>query len=120
MATQRSSVLAWDRLSGQPLSPVLSWQDRRIADKLLTLVDRSSSIPQLTGLQLSPHYGAGKLQWLLENNAAVTAALAADTLVMGPLASYLLHHLTDNVAELVDDANASRTLFWNLEQSQLG
>ena len=116
LATQRSSVIAWDRRSGQPLSPVISWQDRRTADRLHSLEDRSSSIQQLTGLQLSPHYGAAKLQWLLENNAAVAAALDADTLVMGPLASYLLHHLTDNVAELVDDANASRTLLWNLEQ----
>ncbi|MGB5427690.1 MAG: FGGY family carbohydrate kinase [Gammaproteobacteria bacterium] len=116
LATQRSSVIAWDRRSGQPLSPVISWQDRRTADRLHGLEDRSSSIQQLTGLQLSPHYGATKLQWLLENNAAVAAALDTDTLVMGPLASYLLHHLTDNVAERVDDANASRTLLWNLSQ----
>jgi len=116
LATQRSSVVAWDRHSGLPLSPVISWQDRRTADRLYRLEKESRSIHQLTGLQLSPHYGASKLQWLLEHNAAVTAALDADRLVMGPLASYLLHHLTDNVAELVDDANASRTLLWSLEQ----
>ncbi|MGB5179023.1 MAG: FGGY family carbohydrate kinase [Gammaproteobacteria bacterium] len=113
LATQRSSVVAWDRRSGLPLSPVISWQDRRTADTLHRLEDKSYSIQQLTGLQLSPHYGATKLQWLLDNNAAVAAALEADRLVMGPLASYLLHHLTDNVAELVDDANASRTQLWN-------
>ena len=116
MATQRSSVVAWDRCSGRPLSPVISWQDRRTADRLHSLEDKSRNIQQLTGLQLSPHYGASKLRWLLENNAAVAAALDADTLVMGPLASYLLHHLTDNINELVDHANASRTLLWNLRQ----
>ncbi len=116
LATQRSSVVAWDRHSGRPLSPVISWQDRRMADSLHGLEDRSDSIRQLTGLQLSPHYGASKLQWLLANNTAVAAALEADTLVMGPLASYLLHHLTDRVDELVDDANAARTLLWNLKQ----
>ena len=116
LATQRSSVVAWDRRSGLPLSPVISWQDRRSADRLHRLEKESRSIHQLTGLQLSPHYGASKLQWLLEHNAAVTAALDADRLVMGPLASYLLHHLTDNAAELVDDANASRTLLWSLEK----
>ena len=73
-------------------------------------------IRQLTGLQLSPHYGASKLQWLLQNNAAVATALEDDTLVMGPLASYLLQHLTDNAEDRVDDANASRTLLWNLQQ----
>ena len=31
LATQRSSVVCWDRRTGEPLSPVLSWQDRRAA-----------------------------------------------------------------------------------------
>jgi glycerol kinase len=114
MATQRSSVVAWHRNTGLPLSPVLSWQDRRAADQLRHLSDKSQTIQQLTGLPLSPHYGASKLQWLLENNTKVAAALKDNTLVMGPLASYLLHHLTDYNHEAVDDANASRTLLWNL------
>jgi glycerol kinase len=115
MATQRSSIVAWDRNTGVSLSPVLSWQDRRAADRLHSLSDQSQTIQQLTGLPLSPHYGASKLQWLLENNTAVAAALEDNTLVMGPLASYLLHHLTDYAHEAIDDANASRTLLWNLE-----
>ena len=116
IATQRSSVVAWERHSGLPLSPVISWQDRRTAGELHRLRDNASMIRQLTGLQLSPHYGASKLQWLLQNNAAVATALEDDTLVMGPLASYLLQHLTDNAEDRVDDANASRTLLWNLQQ----
>ena len=114
LATQRSSVVAWHRNTGLPLSPVLSWQDRRAADQLRHLSDKSQTIQQLTGLPLSPHYGASKLQWLLENNTKVAAALKDNTLVMGPLVSYLLHHLTDYNHEAVDDANASRTLLWNL------
>ncbi|MCG6899768.1 MAG: hypothetical protein LJE75_07155 [Gammaproteobacteria bacterium] len=116
LATQRSSVVAWDADSGAPLSPVISWQDRRTAGRLASLKDKSSLIELLTGLRLSPHYGAGKLRWLLENNTAVSTALDGNRLVMGPLASYLLHHLTDNTEELIDDANASRTLLWNLQQ----
>jgi len=115
MATQRSSVLAWDRVTGMPLSPVLSWQDRRVADTLLTLMDHDQHIRELTGLHLSPHYGAGKLQWLLDHVPATREALAAGTLMMGPLASYLLHHLTDMRDDVIDDANASRTLLWNLQ-----
>jgi glycerol kinase len=116
LATQRSSVLAWDRATGMALSPVLSWQDRRVADTLLTLSADDRLIREKTGLQLSPHYGAGKLQWLIKHVPEVEAALANGSLVMGPLAAYLLHHLTDSPDELVDDANASRTLLWNLKQ----
>ena len=116
LATQRSSVLAWDRETGMALSPVLSWQDRRVADSLLTLAEDEPLIREKTGLQLSPHYGAGKLQWLLRHVPEVKTAQASGTLVMGPLAAYLLHHLTDSPDELIDDANASRTLLWNLQQ----
>ncbi|MCB0153719.1 MAG: hypothetical protein KDF65_02905, partial [Anaerolineae bacterium] len=31
LTTQRSTVAAWDKLTGQPLAPLLSWQDRRVA-----------------------------------------------------------------------------------------
>lgn len=116
LATQRSSVLAWEHPTGKALSPVLSWQDTRTAAQLKAYASREEEIRTRTGLRLSPHYGAGKLQWLLANNAAVARADAADTLVLGPLASYLLHHLTQESRELVDDANASRTLLWNLGQ----
>src|SRR6185503_7727907 len=32
LATQRSSIVGWDRETGEALSPVLSWQDRRAAE----------------------------------------------------------------------------------------
>ena len=115
LATQRSSVLAWDRRTGRPLTRVLSWQDTRTAADLEALGGHDAAIRERTGLRLSPHYGAGKLRWLIQHETAVTAARAQGTLVLGPLASFLLHHLTEAMREVVDHANASRTLLWNLE-----
>ena len=116
LATQRSSVLAWERNTGKALSPVLSWQDTRTAEKLKGLEAYAVEIRQRTGLRLSPHYGAGKLQWLLANHPDLAAARKEGTLVMGPLASYLLHHLLQRSDEVIDHANASRTLLWNLSE----
>ncbi len=116
LATQRSSVLAWDRLTGQALSPVLSWQDTRCTQRLKAYEAHIPEIRQRTGLHLSAHYGAGKLQWLLEHEPALNAVRDRGHLVMGPLASYLLHHLLEGNKELLDHANASRTLLWNLGQ----
>jgi len=115
LATQRSSTVAWHKESGAALSPVLSWQDRRSEHLLAPCAAYGEEISNRTGLRLSAHYGAGKISWLLENNEAVTRALEDKTLVVGPLASYLLHHLRENGGELADDANAARTLLWNLE-----
>jgi glycerol kinase len=108
-------VLAWKRNTGAALSPVLSWLDTRAADQLVALATHGRDIQQRTGLRLSPHYGAGKIRWLLDNNAAVAAAYRQGSLVIGPLASYLLHHLLAGHSNRVDHANAARTLLWNLQ-----
>jgi glycerol kinase len=115
LATQRSSVLAWDRGTGRARSPVLSWQDTRTAADLAALARHGAAIRERTGLRLSPHYGAGKLSWLLRHEAEVIAARGQGALVIGPLAGFLLHHLSEAGDDVVDHANASRTLLWNLE-----
>ncbi len=113
LATQRSSIVCWDRRSGKALSPVLSWQDRRNA----TFVDRlrvhSASVREQTGLVLSPHYGASKMRWCLDEIAAVRKAREDKRLVVGPLSSYLLHSLLEEHPNVVDPANASRTQLWD-------
>jgi glycerol kinase len=114
LATQRSSVVAWDGDTGQALAPVLGWQDRRAAPGIAALAAHEDRVTRLTGLRLSPHYGAGKLRWLLEHVPAVRTAEREGRLSMGPLASYLLYHLLEGYPALVDHANAARTLLWNL------
>lgn len=114
MATQRSSVVAWDRESGEPLAPMLSWQDRRAADWLAQFSQHEPEIKSRTGLPLSPHYGASKLRWLLDNVPAVAQAHREGRLAFGPLVSFLLFHLLDERPLLTDHANASRTLLWHV------
>ena len=110
LATQRSTVCCWDGTNGEPLSPALSWQDRRNAAWLQsTLGSRASWVRELTGLPLSPHYGASKLRWCLDELPAVRLALRDERLVAGPLASYLAQQLCSSSAACVDPANASRT-----------
>ncbi len=114
LATQRSSVVCWDRRDGTPLSPVISWQDRRGADHVSALAGEAASIRAATGLVLSPHYGASKLRWCLDELPAVRAALDDDCLAYGPIASFVLFRLLDERPLLVDPANASRTQLWDL------
>jgi glycerol kinase len=116
LASQRSSVIAWDRQTGTALSPVLSWQDTRTADFVKTLVPQQSLVQSRSGLVLSPHYGAGKLRWLLHNNVAVQRALADQRLCLGPLAAYVLFHILKNRPYLVDESNAARTQLWNIHE----
>ena len=59
MATQRSSIVCWDRRTGEALSPVLSWQDRRAHAWLAGFSGHAAKVHEKTGLYLSAHYGAG-------------------------------------------------------------
>lgn len=113
LATQRSSIVCWDRQTGAALSPVISWQDRRAQEWLSGFSRHESEVHQRTGLRLSAHYGASKMRWCLTHLPAVSAAQHEGRLVIGPLASFLLFRLLEGKPLLVDPANAARTLLWN-------
>jgi glycerol kinase len=114
LATQRSNCVCWNRRTGLPLSPAISWQDRRAQDWLARLELSGEEIRARTGLYRSPHYGAAKLRWCLDHLADVRAAAATDELACGPLATFLITRLLEERPLLVDPANAARTLLWNL------
>lgn len=112
-AVQRSSLLCWDAADDTPLSPVISWQDRRNAAWLKGLARRADEVQRLTGLPLSPHYGASKIRWCLDHLPAVRAAAAQGRLRAAPLACWLLHRLLAERPFVADAATAARTLLWS-------
>lgn len=113
LATQRSSLVCWDRISGEPLSPVLSWLDRRAHAWLARFAPHAEAVHATTGLMLSAHYGASKMRWCLDHLPRVAEAAAEKRLAIGPLASFLTFRLTEERSLVVDPANAARTLLWN-------
>jgi glycerol kinase len=114
LATQRSSVVCWDKRTHAALSPVLSWQDRRNPAALKGWQAREAEVRRITGLPLSPHYGASKIRWCLDELPLVRDAAARGQLVAGPLASWLLQQLLPAQPAVADAANASRTLLWDI------
>ncbi|HHM05266.1 MAG TPA: hypothetical protein ENJ19_05930 [Gammaproteobacteria bacterium] len=114
LATQRSSIVCWDRSSGAALSPVISWQDCRNHQWLQGCAGgHTHFIHQHTGLFLSPHYGAGKLRWCWDHLPEVRQAHTENRLAWGPLASFILYRLSREHSHCIDPANAARTLLWN-------
>jgi glycerol kinase len=112
LAVQRSTIVCCQRHGLAALTPAISWQDRRHAAWLAGLAPDAARVRALTGLPLSPHYGASKLRWCLDELPAVQAAARAGELLALPLASYLAAQLTGS-EPLVDAASASRTLLYD-------
>ena len=109
LATQRSTVVGWGA-DGGAISPALSWQDVRGHKALVPLAKYAADIQRITGLPLSPHYGASKLHWLMQQ----PGSSATDR--YSPLVSYLLFYLLSDKPYLVDHCNAQRTQLFALEQ----
>jgi len=116
LCTQRSSVVAWHRTSGQPLSPVISWRDLRSQDFVESLDCNDEFIRNTTGLPLSAHYSAGKMNWLLTQNHSVTQAMHDEQLCIAPLASFLLFHLLQEQPCVIDHSNAQRTQLFDIKR----
>lgn len=104
LANQGETVLAWDRATGRPLSPAISWQDRRAAPVCDALADEAERLREITGLPLDPYFAAPKMRWL---RAHVTRAGVCTT-----TDAWLLHRLAG--VFVTDAATASRTLLLDL------
>ncbi|MGB5277815.1 MAG: FGGY family carbohydrate kinase [Gammaproteobacteria bacterium] len=113
IATQRSTVLAWD-VSGRALGPALSWQDVRAERMMAELQQHEREIRRLTGLPLTPYYSSSKMNWLLNQSERVKQC-PREALRLSPLISYLLFHLLDNKPYVIDYSNAQRTQLFDLD-----
>ncbi|MCL1899711.1 MAG: FGGY family carbohydrate kinase [Promicromonosporaceae bacterium] len=109
ISNQRESVVAWSASTGQPIGPVLGWQDSRTADWCSGLARHDGLINERTGLHLDAMFSAPKLRWLLHN--AAERGLDLGDLRVGTIDSWLLYKLTGE--HLIEAGNASRTLLFN-------
>ncbi|HEY8939318.1 MAG TPA: FGGY family carbohydrate kinase [Cellvibrio sp.] len=116
-AGQGSSLLCWDAKTGEPLTPVLSWQDIRGEPYLQHIALTHQQVQSMSGLRVSPHYGASKIRWCLDNSEPVKQALNENSLSVGPIVSFIFWHLLDK-KNLVDPGHAQRTLLWNLHRNE--
>ena len=107
IANQGETVLRWDRESGKPLGPALSWQDRRAAPIARELESHADRLTEITGLPLDPYFAAPKMTWLRRETG--------DEGVITMIDAWLNQQLAG--AFVTDAATASRTLLLDLEST---
>lgn len=100
LSSQRETLVLWDRRTGEPRGPALSWQDQRTAAGAGRLAGCANEIRALSGLPLDPMFSALKARWLLE-------AYGSDDVCLGTVDSWLLSRFGG--AHVVEAGNASRT-----------
>jgi glycerol kinase len=115
ITNQRETTVIWDRLTGQPLTPAVSWQCQRGKAICDELVEHAEAIRSKTGLSLSAYYPASKATWLLRNTPGLFNRAADGDLCIGTIDSYLIFRLTGCEVFATDLSNASRTQLFNLD-----
>ena len=114
VASQRSTVVLWDKKTGEVLAPVLTWEDGRAAAVSSQITLSQQTVHQQTGLYNTPYFSAPKIAWCIQQIGPVRAALEKGTLAAGPMASYLIWHLTKGNTFATDPTLAQRMLLMDI------
>lgn len=114
LSNQRESLVLWERATGEPVLPLISWQDQRTVDLCETLLRRGhgAEVRRRSGLPLDPMFSATKARWLLDAADPDRSRSRRGELCLGTVDSWLLAQFGgDHVIEV---GNASRTQLLNI------
>lgn len=97
IAAQRASTIVWDRATGQPVGPGISWQDLRTAGMCLMLQEQD--------VRVAPNASATKLSFLLDTADPDRTR----DLCFGTVDTWIAWTLSRGTAHVTDLTNAAVT-----------
>lgn len=113
---QGETFLLWDAADGTPLTPAISWQDKRGAAicQELEAAGHGALVRERTGLLLDPYFSASKLAHVLRAQPALARRAQAGELRFGTVDTWLIWRLSGGRLHVTDPSTASRTLLYNI------
>jgi glycerol kinase len=91
LAHQGETVLAWDPVTREPLTPAIVWSDRRAETVARRLIDQGlrEPIEQLSGMRLDSYFCASKYRWLLDATPGLAERAEVGEAHLGTLETWL-------------------------------
>jgi glycerol kinase len=119
LAAQTETFVVWERGSGRPVYPAISWRDGRAAGRCdeLRRAGHEPEVRERTGLPLQPAFSAAKLSWLLGSVPDARRRAAAGELLFGDVNSWLTWNLSGGRVHATEPSMAARTMLFNLTAS---
>lgn len=116
ISNQRESVLIWERATGKPLTPLISWQCRRTESLCQEIAQQptAAKLKEITGSVLDPLFPASKIKWLLNYLENGFERAERGELCVGTVDVWLVWKLTNGKSFVTDYSNASRYQLFNL------
>jgi glycerol kinase len=118
LSTQRESALAWDTATGEALTPVIGWQDRRTSPRArkLSASDAGTMVRFITGLPVDPMFSALKFEWILNEIDQDRKRATAGQITLGTVDAWLVSQLVGE--RRIEVGNASRTQLLDVQSMQ--
>ncbi len=109
MTVQRETVVVWNKETGEPVYPAISWQDNRTSEYCESIKEsKEKFIREKTGLSISPYFSASKLAWIFKNIGN------SNELMWGTIDTWIMWNLLKEKPYVTDYTNASRTMLFNI------
>jgi glycerol kinase len=116
LVSQRSTFTVWDRASGKPLVPMISWRDRRADDWCAANLAGEKIVTERAGLLMSPHYAGPKLAAMQARDRKLSAALDSGNALFGTLDTWLLWNWSRGASHETDLTMAARTALADIDR----
>ena len=116
ITNQRETLVAWDKLTGEPVCDAIVWQCSRTADICKRVISEGmeDEIRGKTGLLVDPYFSATKIRWTLDNVPQAQELAAKGRLLAGTMDCWLIWRLSGGKTHATDFTNASRTMLFNI------
>ena len=115
ITSQRSTIVLWDKTTGNAIGPVLTWEDGRASKQVQEAPISQEEIHLKTGLYKTPFFSAPKIAWCFQNFSQAKELVKQKRLLAAPVASYIIWHLTDGKTFATDYSLAQRTLLFDIQ-----
>ena len=118
---QGESCLVWDKSTGRPVYPIITWQDRRMAAVSDEFgAEHGDRIRTLTGLRSDSYYSAWKIRWILDNIPQGQKRAENGEILAGTINTWLYWNYSGRRAFVTDESSSDvmmlcdpRTTGWN-------
>lgn len=117
LTNQGESCMAWDGQTGDPISPIIVWQDNRTEPLCTRLAETcSNDVQQSARLPITPYFSATKLGWIMTHIPEAATLAKSGRLRLGTTDAFLRDRLTGRFE--TDVATASRTSLMAMDKGQ--
>ena len=116
LAAQTETFVVWERATGKPVCPAISWRDGRGAGycERLRAAGDEELIRARTGLPAQATFSAPKLRWVLDEVPGARAAARRGQLLFGDVNCWLTWRLSGGVRHVTEPSMAARTMLFDL------